>query len=165
MASFHTWNDEYARHVWIDIAVLRSCVCVRANRVERWLYSSAGIWKNEVALLPARPFVRFALSFGKQNARLNHEGDQWAGREEREGVRERESRHHPTPPSQPLDPTYFNSFPLLRLNNLRLFRARIYTHSFLKCLSQYMYIDKIWTLINVKLLYMIYSFLIDVLLH
>lgn len=35
--------------------------------------SGAGIWKNEVALLPTRPF---ALPFGKQNARLNHEGDQ-----------------------------------------------------------------------------------------
>lgn len=83
----------------------------------------------------------------------------------KERVRERESCHHPTPPSQPLDPTYFNSFPLLRLNNLRLFRAHIYTHSFLKCLSQYMYIDKIWTFINVKLLYIISSFLTDVLLH
>lgn len=49
------------------------------------------------------------------------------GRKER--VRERETRHHPTPPSQPLDPTYFNSFPLLRLNNLRLFCAHIYTPS------------------------------------
>jgi len=52
-------------------------VCVRANCLEGWvLYSSAGAWKNEVALLAARPFARFALSFGKQNAKLNHEGDQ-----------------------------------------------------------------------------------------
>jgi len=52
-------------------------VCVRANCLERWVLCwSAGAWKNEVALLAARPFARFALSFGKQNAELNHEGDQ-----------------------------------------------------------------------------------------
>lgn len=60
--------------------------------------------------------------------------------------REREAHHHPTPPSQPLDPTYFNSFPLLRLNNLRLFRAHIYTYSFSKYLLA-VCVDKISTLL------------------
>lgn len=50
---------------------------------------------------------------------------------ERERERERFT-HHPTPPSQPLDPTYFNSFPLLRLNNLRLFRTHTYIHELLQ---------------------------------
>jgi len=67
---------KFARRARVNVAPHRR-VCVRANCLEGWLLcSSAGAWKNEVALLAARPFARFALSFGKQNAKLNHEGDQ-----------------------------------------------------------------------------------------
>jgi len=158
MASFHTRNDEYAWHVWVNIAVLRNCVCVRANRVERWLYSSAGIWKNEVALLPARPFVRFALSFGKQNARATNEPEGRKGKSKRERLTIIPLHRHNH--STLLISIAFPCFVWI----IYVYSTRIHVLLFQISIS-HIYIDKIWKLINSLSWnsYIIYSLLTDVL--